>query len=300
MESSSQPHVVVVGAGPGGLESARVLAERGHDVVLFEAQDRVGGQVVLAARASERQSELLGITGWLEREVEHAGVDVRLGTPVDAADILAEAPAIVVVATGGWPDAGFLTSGADLVSSGWDVLGGHVDPTGRVLLYDDHGGENAPSVAEYLSGRGVTDIEFVTPDRLVAQDLAATTGPAYLEMLYDAGVAMTPDHALVRVERAADGAGLAAVLRNIHTRREHVRIVDHVVFEHGVVPDDNLYVSLRDRSTNGGVLDIAALTAGQPQPTQSNGYALFRVGDAVASRTIAAAIYEARRLCQSL
>ncbi len=291
---------VVVGAGPGGLESARVLAERGHDVVLFEAQDRVGGQVVLAARASERQSELLGITGWLEREVEHAGVDVRLGTPVDAADILAEAPAIVVVATGGWPDAGFLTSGADLVSSGWDVLGGHVDPTGRVLLYDDHGGENAPSVAEYLSGRGVTDIEFVTPDRLVAQDLAATTGPAYLEMLYDAGVAMTPDHALVRVERAADGAGLAAVLRNIHTRREHVRIVDHVVFEHGVVPDDDLYVSLRDRSTNGGVLDIAALTAGQPQPTQSNGYALFRVGDAVASRTIAAAIYEARRLCQSL
>ena len=291
---------VVVGAGPGGLESARVLAERGHNVVLFEAQDRVGGQVVLAARASERQSELLGITGWLEREVEHAGVDVRLGTPVDAADILAEAPAIVVVATGGWPDAGFLTSGADLVSSGWDVLGGHVDPTGRVLLYDDHGGENAPSVAEYLSGRGVTDIEFVTPDRLVAQDLAATTGPAYLEMLYDAGVAMTPDHALVRVERAADGAGLAAVLRNIHTRREHVRIVDHVVFEHGVVPDDDLYVSLRDRSTNGGVLDIAALTAGQPQPTQSNGYALFRVGDAVASRTIAAAIYEARRLCQSL
>ncbi len=291
---------VVVGAGPGGLESARVLAARGHDVVLFEAQDRVGGQVVLAARASERQSELLGITGWLEREVEHAGVDVRLGTPVDAADILAEAPAVVVVATGGWPDAGFLTSGADLVSSGWDVLGGHVDPTGRVLLYDGHGGENAPSVAEYLSGRGVTDIEFVTPDRLVAQDLAATTGPAYLEMLYDAGVAMTPDHALVRVERAADGAGLAAVLRNIHTRREHVRIVDHVVFEHGVVPDDNLYVSLRDRSTNGGVLDIAALTAGQPQPTQSNGYALFRVGDAVASRTIAAAIYEARRLCQSL
>lgn len=291
---------VVVGAGPGGLESARVLAARGHDVVLFEAQDRVGGQVVLAARASERQSELLGITGWLEREVEHAGVDVRLGTPVDAADILAEAPAVVVVATGGWPDAGFLTSGADLVSSGWDVLGGHVDPTGRVLLYDGHGGENAPSVAEYLSERGVTDIEFVTPDRLVAQDLAATTGPAYLEMLYDAGVAMTPDHALVRVERAADGAGLAAVLRNIHTRREHVRIVDHVVFEHGVVPDDNLYVSLRDRSTNGGVLDIAALTAGQPQPTQSNGYALFRVGDAVASRTIAAAIYEARRLCQSL
>lgn len=291
---------VVVGAGPAGLEAARVLAERGHDVVLFEAQDRVGGQVVLAARASERQSELLGIVGWLEAELDHAGVDLRLGTPVDAADVLAEAPAIVVIATGGWPDAGFLTAGEELVSSTWDVLGGHVDPTGRVLLFDDHGGENAPSVAEYLAGRGVTDIELVTPDRLVAQDLAATTGPAYLRMLYTAGVTMTPDHVLVRVEHADDGAALAAVLRNIHTRDEHVRTVDHVIFEHGVVPDDILYRSLRDGSTNHGVIDIDALTGGRAQPTDGEGYVLFRVGDAVASRTIAAAIYEARRLCQHL
>ncbi|MGB1653319.1 MAG: FAD-dependent oxidoreductase [Acidimicrobiales bacterium] len=291
---------VVVGAGPAGLEAARVLAERGHDVVLFEAQDRVGGQVVLAARASERQSELLGIVGWLEAELDHAGVDLRLGTPVDAADVLAEAPVIVVIATGGWPDAGFLTAGAELVSSTWDVLGGHVDPAGRVLLFDDHGGENAPSVAEYLAGRGVTDIELVTPDRLVAQDLAATTGPAYLRMLYTAGVTMTPDHALVRVEQADDGAALAAVLRNIHTRDEHVRTVDHVIFEHGVMPDDTLYQSLRDGSTNNGVIDIDALTGGRSQPTDGEGYVLFRVGDAVASRTIAAAIYEARRLCQHL
>jgi 2,4-dienoyl-CoA reductase-like NADH-dependent reductase (Old Yellow Enzyme family) len=291
---------VVVGAGPGGLEAARVLAERGHEVVLFEAQDRVGGQIVLAARASERQSELLGIVGWLEGELDHAGVDVRLGTPVDAADVLAEAPSIVVIATGGWPNAGFLTAGADLVSSTWDVLGGHADPSGRVLLYDDHGGENAPSVAEYLHRRGVTEIELVTPDRLVAQDLAATTGPAYLRMLYDAGVTMTPDHALVRVERAERGEGVAAVLRNIHTRNEHVRTVDHVIFEHGVVPDDDLYLSLRDNSANGGVIDIDALTNSRPQTTRRNGYSLFRIGDAVASRNIAAAIYEARRLCQHL
>ena len=44
------------------------------------------------------------------------------------------------------------------------LLGGHVDPAGRVLLFDDHGGENAPSVAEYLAGRGVTDIELVSGD----------------------------------------------------------------------------------------------------------------------------------------
>ena len=231
MSDTGKKKAVVVGAGPAGLEAARVLAERGHRVVLFEAQDRVGGQVVLAARASERQSELLGITGWLESELEHLGVDVRLNSPVDESDVLAEAPDIVITATGGFPDPSFLDTGADLLSSTWDVLSGNTSVSGAVLVYDDHGSEHAPSVVEYLCDRGVSDIELVTPDRLVAQDLAATTGPAYLEMLYGYDVEMTPDHQLVRVERA-DGR-LSAVLRNVHTRREDLRTVDSIVFEHG-------------------------------------------------------------------
>ncbi|MCP3938502.1 MAG: FAD-dependent oxidoreductase [Actinomycetia bacterium] len=297
---SSEPakKAVVVGAGPGGLEAARVLAERGHEVVLFEAQGRVGGQVVLAARASERQSELLGIVGWLEQELAHAGVDLRLNSPVDTADVAAENPDVVVVATGGFPDTSFLSAGEDLVHTTWDVLGGHTSVSGKILIYDDHGGENAPSVAEFLSGRGVRDIELVTPDRLIAQDLAATTGPRYLEMLYERGVVMTPDHHLVRVER--DGARFAATLRNVHTRKECSRTFDAVVVEHGVAPNDELYRDLREASSNIGVVDIDALTNGKPQSVSGDGYALYRVGDAVASRGIAAAIYDARRLCQMI
>jgi len=295
---AAKKKAVVIGAGPAGLEAARVLAERGHQVVLFEAQDRVGGQVVLAARASERQSELLGITGWLAGELDHLGVDVRLNTPVDASDVLAEAPDVVITATGGFPDSSFLDSDAELVVSTWDVLSGNASVSGSVLIYDDHGGEHAPSVAEYLAGQGVTDIELVTPDRLVAQDLAATTGPAYLEMLYENEVAMTPDHTLVRVERENDR--FRATLRNVHTRREAERTVDSVIFEHGVAPNPEPYLSLREASSNGGVVDIAALTTGAPQATSGEGFVLYRVGDAVASRGIAAGIYEARRLCQSL
>lgn len=289
---------VVVGAGPAGLEAARVLAERGHGVVLFEAQDRIGGQIVLAARASERQAELLGIVGWLESEVGHLGVDVRLSTPVDVAEVLAEEPDIVIAATGGYPDASFLEAGDDLVSSTWDVLAGGVQLSGQVLIYDDHGGEHAPSVAEYLVGRGVSEIELVTPDRLIAQDLAATTGPAYLEMLYSHGVVMTPDHQLVTVER--EGGRPLATLRNVHTRMEVSRMVDHVVFEHGVVPNDELYRGLRSDSANNGVVEIDAFSKGSPQPPAPSGYVLYRLGDAVASRGIAAAIYDARRLCQTL
>ena len=275
-----------------------MLAERGHDVVLFEAQDRVGGQVVLAGRASERQSELLGIIGWLEQELSHLDVDVRLNSPVDSEDVIGEAPDIVIGASGGFPDPSFLTAGEDLVVSTWDVLSGNAAVAGDVLIYDDHGGEHAPSVAEYLSARGVEQIELVTPDRLVAQDLAATTGPAYLEMLYVHDVTMTPDHQLVRVDRA-DGQ-LKATLRNVHTRQESQRAVDAVVYEHGVTPNDEPYVSLRDRSSNGGIVDIEALINGESQPPSAAGFVLYRVGDAVASRGLAAAIYEARRLCQFL
>lgn len=295
---SAKKKAVVVGAGPAGLEAARVLGERGHRVVLFEAQDRVGGQVVLAARASERQAELLGVVGWLEQELVHIGVDIRLNTPVDETDVAREEPDIVVTATGGFPDSGFLSSGEEFVVSTWDVLSGNAAVSGSVLIYDDHGGEHAPSVAEYLSGRGVTNIELVTPDRLVAQDLAATTGPVYLEMLYSNGVAMTPDHQLVRVE--LDGAKRRATLRNVFTREEFTRTVDVVVFEHGVEPNDELYTGLIDASSNRGVIDIAALMSGTAQPAAANGYALYRVGDAVASRSIAAAIYDARRLCRLL
>ena len=86
--------VVVIGGGPAGLEAARVSAARGHDVVLLEATDRLGGQVNLAARL-DRRREILGITGWLQREVELAGVDVRFNTYAESEDVLALEPDIV-------------------------------------------------------------------------------------------------------------------------------------------------------------------------------------------------------------
>lgn len=298
--------VIVVGGGPGGLEAARTAAERGHAVVLFEAQDRLGGQLVLMARAGERQREVSGLVDWLVDEVALVGVDIRLSTPVDVSDVLAEGPDVVIVATGGTPEVSYMEMGADLVSTAWDVLGGSVRPEGRVLVYDDHGAERGLAVVEFLADKadllGVSGIEVVTPDRYVGQDLATPLGPAYLRMLYEGGVAMTPDHRLVAVE-LTDGGFLRAVMRNEYTRAEVDRMVDAVVVEHGVVPDEDLYVTLREGSANGGVVDLEALSGGRAQPAftgTDGGYLLYRVGDCVASRDVASALLDARRLLQHL
>ena len=130
--------VVVVGAGPAGLEAARVAAERGHNVVVFDAAAEVGGQVRLAAR-SRRRSELIGIIDWRLERCAAAGVEFRYNLLAEAQDVLAEDPDIVLVATGGLPNTEVLEDGNDFVVSTWDILSGDVKPAADVLLFDDNG-----------------------------------------------------------------------------------------------------------------------------------------------------------------
>lgn len=291
--------VVVVGAGPAGLEAARVCAERGHRVVLFEATDQPGGQLVLAAKVARRR-EIIGITQWLFAEVDQLGVDVRFNRYAEAAEVLAEEPEVVVVATGGMPNTEFVPSGAELVTSTWDVLSGQVTPGEEVLLFDDNGAHQGLSCAEYMAARG-SRVELITPDRMVGQDVGGINYPAYFRAFYEKGVAMTVNHRLLAVERR--GNKLYALLRNEYTDEPVERTADQVVVEHGTLPADELYFELKAASTNLGEVDIDALIAGQPQTLVGNAqgrYRLFRVGDAVASRNIHAAIYESLRLCKDL
>ena len=288
--------VVVVGAGPAGLEAARVSALRGHEVVVFEAAARPGGQVVLAAKATWRK-DLLDIVGWLGAENEHLGVTLHLNRYAEAGDVLAERPDIVIVATGGVPNVEWL-EGAEHVVSAWDVLGGQAEPGAEVLVFDDHGDHQAPSAAEFLAARG-SAVELVTPDRMSAHEIGATNFPAYLESFYSKGVRLTPDHRLRRVER--EGNRLRAVIRNEYSDVDEERHVDQVVVEHGTLPAAELFHALAPRARNEGELDIEALIAGRPQEIATNEdgeFMLFRVGDAVASRNIHAAIYDSLRLCK--
>ena len=294
--------VVVVGAGPAGLEAARVAAERGHEVTLLEAAREPGGQVRLAARATPRRADLMGIVDWLAAECRLVGVDLRCDTVAEGPDIAALEPDVVIVATGGRPRLPALVTGEDLVVSTWDIIGGSATPTrGEVLVYDDHGTEEALSCAERLVAAG-SSVEIVSPDRHVGQEVTGTAYPAYLKTFYEHGVRMTPDHRLVAVRRLADGR-LEVELSNDYTGGSTRRTVDQVVVEHGSLPNAEVYLALVDGSINGGELDLDAFIGGRPQAlvaNESGRYQLFRIGDAVSSRNIHAAIYDGRRIAMAL
>ncbi len=287
--------VVVVGGGPAGMEAARVSAERGHSVVLFEAAPQLGGQVRIAAQARVRK-DIIGISDWLESEVETLGVDIRFNTYAGEEEIMAEDPDVVIIATGGLPDVEHFPGG-DLCCSVWDVLGGQ-KVEGDVLIYDDNGQHQAPSLACELAERGGSKIDFVTPDKSACFEMGASNYPMYLSKLHKGGVTVTPDYRIASVER--DGNGLRAVFKNEYGGPEIERRADHIVIEHGTIPLDDVYQGMRAASANNGETDVPALLDGKAQPVEGEGFALYRVGDAVTSRNIHAAIYDARRLCQTL
>lgn len=293
--SEAAKKVVVVGGGPGGLEAARVCAERGHNVVLFEATGDLGGQINLAARAGWRK-DLIGIVDWYGLQMERLGIDIRWNSFADEDSIQAEHPDIVIIATGGLPDTDFVPGGENCMSV-WDVLSGE-DISGDVLVYDDCGQHQAPSCADFLSTRDDTQIEFVTPDRTPAAEMGTLNFPIFMEHFYKNGVVMTPDHRLKSVEK--NGNKLKATFTNEYGGPEIERIVDHVVVEHGTLPFDDVYHELRGGARNNGTTDLDALAGNAPQPetSQDGEYLLYRVGDAIASRNIHAAIYDSLRLCK--
>ena len=297
-KTARKRRVVIAGAGPAGLEAARVSAERGHDAVLFEAAGQVGGQVNLAAKVGHREN-LSGITRWLEGQVRKRGIDLRLNTAATVEALEAEKPDVIVIATGGKPNTG-PHAGGGLVTSSWDILSGKVAPAENVLVYDDYGDHQGASVAEFMAERG-SMVELATWEQRVAPLVGITNRPVHIRNLYKHKVVMTPDMRLVGVQR--EGNKLIAILRNDYTDAEEERLVDQVVAEHGALPVADLYFALKPRSRNLGEVDYDAILTGKPQAIAANPqgrFALYRVGDAVSGRNIHDAIYDSLRLCKDL
>jgi 2,4-dienoyl-CoA reductase-like NADH-dependent reductase (Old Yellow Enzyme family) len=289
----------VVGAGPAGLEAARVLAERGHHVTVFEANTCAGGQVSLAA-LSPRRRDLIGIIDWRLDECKRLGVDIRLNHYVGPGELDRSDFEVIILANGGVPDINVEATGLDLAVDSWDIISGAVKPAGEVLVYDDHGGHESLDAVEALTATA-TGIEYVTMGRTVAPDVGSSPAAGYFAMLADNDVRVTLLHQLIGIEKR-DGR-LAVTLRVEDAHTTSTRIVDTAVIEHGTKPDTDLYDSLAPQSINRGEIVVSDLLALQPQSAVHNPsgrFALYRIGDAVASRNIHAAILDAYRLCNAI
>lgn len=290
--------VVIVGAGPGGLEAARVAAERGHRVVVFEAADEPGGQVRLTAR-TKRRAEMIGIIDWRMAQAAAREVEFRFNTYAEASDVLAENPDVVIIATGGLPEKDILAFGNDLTVSAWDILSGDVKPGQNVLLFDDAGDHTALQAAQLIAEAGST-VEIMTPDRSFAPEVMAMNLVPYMRAMQDKKVTFTVTYRLSGVKRS--GNRLTAVIGSDYLQIGQEREFDQIVVNHGTQPLADLYFDLKPQSENLGAVDYEALVAGRPQTLNGGpqGFKLFRIGDAVESRNTHAAIYDALRLVKDL
>jgi NADPH-dependent 2,4-dienoyl-CoA reductase/sulfur reductase-like enzyme len=263
--------VLVIGGGPAGLETARMAAQRGHGVILWEKKEELGGQVALFAK-DPRRNEIGGVIRFLTSEMKRLGVEVRCGISGSPEMVSALDPDVVVVATGSEPDSPPIPGLSNVaVATVWDVFQQTKEIGNRVLVIAGGEGHQPPvSAAEFLADRGKT-VEVISTLSTVGADLETNTFKLLYQRLLEKGVVLTP---FTGVKEVLPGE---AVVYNTYTKAERRIPVDTIIVATGNRAVDPLYFALKGKVKE-----------------------LYRVGDCAAPRKIDNAIYEGYHLGKSL
>jgi NADPH-dependent 2,4-dienoyl-CoA reductase/sulfur reductase-like enzyme len=223
------------------MEAARVAAERGHEVTLFERATRLGGQVNLIAKAPNR-GNFEEIVLFFERQLVKLDIDLRLGFEADAETVLADAPDAVVVATGSsafFPEV--IGTEQSHVLSARDVLAGNANIGERVVVVDTIGRTEAVFTAEYLADMG-RQVEIVTGLPYVAPEMAPPAWHKSIEDLLSKNVTLTPFTGVWEIT-----ADAMEVYNVVSWEPRTMENVDTVVFASGGKAETSLYRALVDR-----------------------------------------------------
>ena len=269
--------VAVVGAGPAGLEAARVAAIRGHDVRVYERDDEPGGQLRLAGRLSS-QPELGGVIDFLTAELARLGVALELGTEVSSTKLARLDPDAVVLATGSHPRAdGFSTYRADLAGipgiksanalTPWQVLSDAGAPGERVLVVDYEGHVQGMALVEHLLDLGAS-VEIVTPHPYLGLGVGGTRWIQLTQRLATKGATVHANTTVARVD------GARVELANAYGGGSVTTDVDAVVVVGDSVANDKLARELASTALDREVI---------------------AVGDCVAPRRLEMAVLEGHR-----
>ena len=284
----SSARVLIVGAGPAGLEAARALGQRGYEVVLTEASRELGGRVAA-------ESRLPGLHAW-KRVVEYREqqlrrmprVQIYLQSRMSADDILEYGFDHVAVATGAswrrdgvgrWHTHPIPTQGPAQVFTPDDLMAGLRPAGSSVLVFDDDHYYLGGVLAELLAAEGY-QVRLMTPAASVSDWTANTLELVKIrQRLIRAGITVEPNKAVLRLEKTG------AVTGCVFTGEETITGADAVVLVTARLPNDGLYTELQAR---------------KPEWAQGGISAVYAIGDAWAPATIAAAVWAGRRYAEEL
>ena len=284
---TSDASVLVVGAGPAGLEAAMSLGRRGHRVVLAEATGALGGRVA-------REARLPGLAEWIRVLDYRRGqldrlpdVELAYDSRLTAEEVLEYGFDHVAVATGcrwradgvgRWHLRPLELSGVDVLTAD-DVMDGSVPAGGRVVVYDDDHYYMGGVVAEALARAGC-EVTFVTPAARVSEWTVNTLEQVRIQRrMIEAGIEIVPSRSL---EGAENGVVRTAC---VYTSETAERAADALVLVTARLPEDGLAADLRQKAGDWQAAGLLSVRA---------------VGDALCPGTIAAAVWDGRRYAEQL